>query len=137
LAGRSAVYHTSFDQRRAELTVLASPSFDALTEAKALSTGEEYALVLGAGKGRYVAWAKAPEGADMLTVGEDVPSVLGQERHQKRLLDFILTTFSRRLIDPLAAILDTTPNGTLMGRLMMMRSSLLRQIADIKMTPES
>jgi hypothetical protein len=64
-------------------------------------------------------------------------SVLGQERHQKKILDHILTTFGRRLIDPLAAILDTTPNGTLMGRLSMMRDIFLAQIAELRMTPES
>lgn len=63
--------------------------------------------------------------------------VLGQEEHQKRILDFILTTFGRRLIDPLAAILDTTPNGTLVGRLSMMRDIFLSHIADLRMTPES
>src|SRR4051812_2130159 len=31
-------------------------------------------------------------------------SVLGQEQHRKRLLDHVLTTFGRRLVDPLAAI---------------------------------
>jgi thiol-disulfide isomerase/thioredoxin len=78
LRERPAVYRTSFDKRRAELAVVAAPSVDALTEAKALSTGEEYALVLGAGKGRYVAWAKAPEGADVIAIakdGEDVPDL--------------------------------------------------------------
>lgn len=78
LRERPAVYSTSFDKRRAELAVVAAPSFDALTEAKALSAGEEYALVLGAGKGGYVAWTKAPEGTDVIAVakdGEDVPDL--------------------------------------------------------------
>lgn len=64
-------------------------------------------------------------------------SVLGQERHQKKILDHILTTFGRRLIDPLATILDTTPNGTLVGRLSMMRDIFLAQIVELRMTPES
>jgi len=83
------------------------------------------------------------EGADVLV---DAPSrttiaralsVLGKEEHQKELLDFILTTFGRRLIDPLAGILDTTPTGTLMGRLAITRDIFLAHIADLKMTPES
>ena len=48
-------------------------------------------------------------------------SVLGHEQHQKRILDHILTTFGRRLIDPLAEILDTTPTGSVMARLSMLR----------------
>jgi hypothetical protein len=64
-------------------------------------------------------------------------SVLGREEHQKRILDHILTTFGRRLIDPLAAILDTTPSGSLVGRLSMLRDLFLGQIADLRMTPES
>jgi hypothetical protein len=64
-------------------------------------------------------------------------SVLGQEQNQKRILDHILTTFGRRLVDPLAAILDTTSNGTVIGRLTMMRDIFLAQIAELCMTPES
>jgi hypothetical protein len=64
-------------------------------------------------------------------------SVLGQEQHRKRLLDHILTTFGRRLVDPLAAILDTTPNEPLIGRLTMMRDIFLAQIDELRMTPES
>jgi thiol-disulfide isomerase/thioredoxin len=78
LRERPGVYRASFDKRRAELAVVAAPAFDSLTEAKALSTGEEYALVLGAGKGRYLDWAKAPDGADVVAIakdGEDVPDL--------------------------------------------------------------
>jgi hypothetical protein len=64
-------------------------------------------------------------------------SVLGHEQHQKRILDHILTTFGRRLIDPLAEILDTTPSGSVMARLTMLRDIFLAHIADIRMTPES
>lgn len=64
-------------------------------------------------------------------------SVLGREEHQKRILDYILTTFGRRLIDPLAEILDTTPAGSVTSRLRMTRDLILAQIADLRMTPET
>lgn len=64
-------------------------------------------------------------------------SVLGQNQHQKRILDYILTTFGRRLIDPLAEILDTTPTGSLTARLTVLRDIFLAHIADLRMTPES
>jgi hypothetical protein len=64
-------------------------------------------------------------------------SVLGREEHQKRILNQVLTTFGRRLIDPLGSILDTTPAGSLMARLGMMRDLFLAQIADLKLTAES
>lgn len=64
-------------------------------------------------------------------------SVLGREEHQKKILDHILTTFGRRLIDPLASILDTTPTGSVMARLTMTRDILLAQLADMRMTPET
>jgi thiol-disulfide isomerase/thioredoxin len=78
LRARQGVYRATFDKRRAELSVIAAPSFDLMSEAKALSTGEKYALVLGGGKGGYIAWASPPEGADVVTVaknGEDVPDL--------------------------------------------------------------
>lgn len=64
-------------------------------------------------------------------------SVLGREEHQKRILDYILTTFGRRLIDPLAEILDTTPTGSVTSRLRMTRDLMLAKIADLRMTPET
>jgi hypothetical protein len=64
-------------------------------------------------------------------------SVLGHEAHQKRILDHILTTFGRRLIDPLAEILDTTPTGSVMARLSVLRDIFLAQITDLRMTPDS
>ena len=64
-------------------------------------------------------------------------SVLGREEHQRRILAQVLTTFGRRLIDPLGDQLDVTPAGSLMARLGMMRDLCLAQIADLKLTPES
>lgn len=64
-------------------------------------------------------------------------AVLGKETHQKRILDIVLTTFGRRLIDPLAELLDTTPTGAAMARLSLLRDLFVAQIADLRMTPES
>jgi hypothetical protein len=64
-------------------------------------------------------------------------NVLAREQHQKRILDHVLTTFGHRLIDPLAAILDTTPEGTIMSRLSVLRDLFLAQIAELKLTHES
>lgn len=78
LREKPGVYGASFDKRRSELTVTAAPGFDVMTEAKALSKGEEFVLVPGAGKGGYLAWAKPPEGADIVTIakdGQDVPDL--------------------------------------------------------------
>jgi hypothetical protein len=64
-------------------------------------------------------------------------SVLGKDEHQRRILNQVLTTFGRRLIDPLGDLLDTTPEGAIVARLGMMRDLFLSQIADLKLTPES
>jgi hypothetical protein len=64
-------------------------------------------------------------------------SVLGREEHQRRILAQVLTTFGRRLIDPLGDQLDATPAGSLMARLGMMRDLCLAHIADLHLTPES
>jgi thiol-disulfide isomerase/thioredoxin len=70
------VYKTSFDKRRAELTVVADPSLDALALAEKQKPAEEkWRLVRGAGKGRYLPWQSPPAGADVKQVttdGEDV-----------------------------------------------------------------
>jgi thiol-disulfide isomerase/thioredoxin len=78
LGERPGVYDAKFNNRTAELTVVAAPSFDAFSTAKELSKGEEYRLELGAGKGNYIAWSQPPEGTDVKTVakdGEDVPDL--------------------------------------------------------------
>jgi hypothetical protein len=64
-------------------------------------------------------------------------SVLGREEYQRRILEHVLSTFGRRLIDPLGEMLDTTPEGSLVARLAMMRDLFLAQIADLRLTPES
>jgi hypothetical protein len=63
--------------------------------------------------------------------------VLGREEHQKRILSQVLTTFGRRLIDPLGDVLDAAPDGSLMSRLGLMRDLCMAQVADLKLTPES
>src|SRR5262249_49524434 len=92
LRRRSGVYAATFDRRKAEVSVTASPPFDALTEATALSKGEDYTLALGAGRGGYIAWAKPPEGADVLTIakeGRDLPDLAPHLVHGKvTVVDF-------------------------------------------------
>ncbi|MSP25037.1 MAG: thioredoxin [Myxococcales bacterium] len=76
LGKHAGVYQAAFDRRRSELTVAAVPTLDVLASAKGYSEGEEFTLVLGAGKGGYLPWAKPPEGADVKVIaadGADVP----------------------------------------------------------------
>lgn len=79
LIAEEGVYKTAFDKRRVELTVVAEPEIDALALALTKKPAEEkWHLVLGPGKGAYIPWEKAPEGADVKQVavdGEDVPDL--------------------------------------------------------------
>lgn len=78
LRERPGVYQASFDKRKAEITVVASRSFDVFTAVKQLASVEGFVAVLGAGKGRYLDWSAFPPGADVQTVaksGEDVPDL--------------------------------------------------------------
>jgi thiol-disulfide isomerase/thioredoxin len=78
LEKQEGVYDTSIDRRRAELAVVAEPSFDAFATAKKLAKDEEFELVLGAGKGTYLPWKETPQGADVKVVvenGEDLPDL--------------------------------------------------------------
>lgn len=74
------VHKTAFDKRRAELTVVADPKVDVLRLANQKKPADEdWHVVLGAGKGRYLPWEKAPQGADVKQVakdGEDVPDLM-------------------------------------------------------------
>ncbi len=63
--------------------------------------------------------------------------VLAKDEHQKRLLDVVLTTFGRRLIDPLAAMLEQGPVGTLSARLRELRENIFAQVHDLHLTNES
>lgn len=75
LRKRPGVYQASFDKKKAEISVIASPSFDVFTTVKQLASVEGFSVLLGEGKGRYLEWASFPAGADVQTVakeGEDV-----------------------------------------------------------------
>ncbi len=112
LGKKPGVYRTKFDNRTAELTVVAAPSFDVLGTAKGLAQGEEYRLELGAGKGHYIAWTKPPEGIDVQTVakdGADVPDLLPHlVRGKVTVIDFgaIWCDPCRKLDDHMLATLQ-------------------------------
>ncbi len=76
----NGVYKTHFDRRRAELTVIAAPSVDVMAAARRLSANEAFGLVLGAGRGTYIAWPAPPPVGDIQVVvtqgGEVVPELL-------------------------------------------------------------
>jgi thiol-disulfide isomerase/thioredoxin len=78
LRQRPGVYEASFDRRRAEITVVASPSFDVFTLVRRLAAEDGFEAILGAGKGRYLERPRFPDGADVRTVaeeGRDVPDL--------------------------------------------------------------
>lgn len=75
LSHQSGVRRATFDRRRAELTVVASPSVDAMTLAQSMPKDEPFDILPGPGRGSYVAWSLPPAGADMkvaVTDGADV-----------------------------------------------------------------
>jgi thiol-disulfide isomerase/thioredoxin len=79
LIKKEGVYKTGFDRRRAELTVVADPEVDAFALAqKNRPSDEEWRLVPGKGKGRYLPWKEVPQGLDVelvATDGRDVPEL--------------------------------------------------------------
>jgi thiol-disulfide isomerase/thioredoxin len=79
LVQSEGIHKTAFDKRKVELTVIADPNVDVLVLAQQNKPADEdWHLVLGAGKGRYLPWKKAPDGADVKQVatdGEDVPDL--------------------------------------------------------------
>jgi thiol-disulfide isomerase/thioredoxin len=78
LRARPGVYKAAFDKQRAEVTVIASPSFDVFTTARQLAAREGFDAILGAGKGGYLQGPTFPAGADVQVVttrGEDVPDL--------------------------------------------------------------
>jgi thiol-disulfide isomerase/thioredoxin len=75
LSQQSGVRKATFDRRRAELTVVASPLVDAVALARSLPKDEEFDILPGPGQGSYLAWTPPPAGADMkvvVTEGADV-----------------------------------------------------------------
>jgi thiol-disulfide isomerase/thioredoxin len=78
LRARPGVYRAAFDKQRAEVSVIASPSFDVFTAVRQLAAREGFEAILGAGKGRYLKGPKFPDGADVQVVttdGQDVPDL--------------------------------------------------------------
>jgi len=75
----------------------------------------------------------APD-ADMI---ERTLRVLGRRDLQRALLDDILTTFGKRLIDPLTDLLDTGPDGAIMDRLQTVRARVLEDVRALGVTHET
>lgn len=74
LGSRRGVLDARFHVPRAEISVTAPASIDALAEARLLQDGD-YRVLPGPGRGSYLAWTKPPTGTDVLTLvagGEDV-----------------------------------------------------------------
>jgi len=109
------VYRTSFDPKTAELTVVASPSVDALALAKHLRPADAtYEAIGGAGHGAYVAWETAPAGTDVEVIavgGVDVPELGSHLVHGK----VTLVDFSARWCSP-CRILDARILEAMNGR---------------------
>ncbi len=79
LRARPGVYKATFDKQRAEVNVVASPSFDVFTTVRQLAASKGFEAIVGAGKGHYLAGPSFPEGADVQVVvtkgGTDVPDL--------------------------------------------------------------
>ena len=78
LRERPGIYGATFDKKKAEVTVVASPSFDVLTAVKQLAAHEGFEAILGEGKGRYIEGPAFPPGADFKVVttgGAEVPEI--------------------------------------------------------------
>ncbi len=79
LRKRPGVYDAGFNRKKAEIRVVASPSFDVFTTVKMLAANEGFEAMLGAGQGKYLDGATYPEGADVKTIvtdGSDVPDLV-------------------------------------------------------------
>ncbi|MGC4087103.1 MAG: hypothetical protein QM756_04205 [Polyangiaceae bacterium] len=63
--------------------------------------------------------------------------VLADKSLQHRLFEHILSTFGHRLIDPLAAILDSARGGPLFNRMVDLRHQLLSGVEELRLTQET
>jgi thiol-disulfide isomerase/thioredoxin len=92
LRARPGVYDAAFDRRRAEVRVVASPSFDVFTAVKEGAARKGFDVLLGAGRGQYLDVPSFPHGADVRIVtrnGADVPSLEAEVAPGKvTVLDF-------------------------------------------------
>lgn len=78
LRSRPGVYQAAFDKQQAEVSVVASPTFDVFTSVRQLAAQKGFDAAVGAGKGQYLEGPKFPEGADValvMTNGVDVPDL--------------------------------------------------------------
>jgi thiol-disulfide isomerase/thioredoxin len=78
LREQPGVYEATFDRRRAEVRVLASPALDVFTAVRQGAARRGFDAILGEGKGRFLDMPELPEGIDARTVtrdGADVPSI--------------------------------------------------------------
>jgi thiol-disulfide isomerase/thioredoxin len=71
LSHQAGVRKATFDRRKAELTVVASPSVDAMALAQSLPKEEPFDILPGPGRGTYLPWNPPPAGADMKVVASD------------------------------------------------------------------
>jgi hypothetical protein len=63
--------------------------------------------------------------------------VIADKKLQHRLFEYILSTFGRKLVDPLAEILDSGKGGPLYARMQALRSELLDGVQDLRLTQET
>jgi thiol-disulfide isomerase/thioredoxin len=78
LRQRPGVYRATFDKRRAEISVTASPGFDVFTAVRQIAAQKGFEVILGAGQGHYLDAPSFPAGADVQIVareGADVPDL--------------------------------------------------------------
>jgi hypothetical protein len=64
-------------------------------------------------------------------------SVLSLPRLKRQLFGRILTTIGKQIVEPLAAILETTPGGALHQRMRGLREHLMGWVGEIKLTHET